>query len=213
MEIPFLMTIDEYFDRIFVINLDSRPDRWQSCLHEFARHGIRRFERFRAYHRPLVEGEPNGNFGCTASHRAILEIVAYHRWPRVLVLEDDFMILHGDFQERFSSMLPEVPPYDMLYLGGHYAEKAQAKVSEHVIRINGMHTTSSYGITPSFARKIAPYISGIGPIDSLYSRFLSDAQAFIFTPRLIVQRPGVSNLTGRESNNVDCMLDPACESI
>ncbi len=35
----------------------------------------------------------NGNMGCTASHRGVLELICHHRWQRTLILEDDFMIV------------------------------------------------------------------------------------------------------------------------
>lgn len=207
------MTIDEYFDRIFVINLARRGDRWQHCLEQFRKHDIRNFTRFEGYAGVIHRDVVNGNCGCTASHRALLEILAYHRWGRVLILEDDFEILHDDFRDRFAAMISEVPDdWDMLYLGGHYQEDAQSRVSEHVIRIGGMLTTSSYGITWRQARKMAPYVSGVGPIDSLYIGFNRADRCYIFQPRLMIQYPNYSDLQEKESDNSQCMQDCSHES-
>lgn len=207
--------IELYFDKIFVINLASRPDRWEHVLAQMAVLGIEKFERFEAYQKPIDHhGFPNGNLGCTSSHRALYEIIAYHGWKRVLILEDDFAYCVDDPQKTFQRMIGEVPEnWDMLYLGGHYAERPVARVSPHVIKIGRMLTTSSYGITGAFARKIAPYISGIGPIDSLLSGFLAPNNCFIFQPRLFVQYPNWSDLQEAHASNHQCMLDRGHESM
>ena len=207
------MTLNEYFSRIFCINLARRPDRWRHVEEQCRRFNLR-VERFEAHDRVVHHGQVNGNAGCTASHRALLELAAHHRWPRVLILEDDFEIRHDDFNERFSAMISEVPDdWDMLYLGGGYAEPPQYRHSEHVIRINAMLTTSSYAVTTELARRMAPYISGVGPIDSLYGHYNRTANCFIVQPRLIVQYPNVSDLQEQYTDNTGSMLDEHHEDM
>lgn len=204
---------NDYFARIFCINLARRPDRWAHVEDQCRRYGLD-VERFDAYDQIVFGGRVNGNWGCTSSHRALLELTAYHRWPRVLILEDDFEVCVPDFNERFDAMIREVPDdWDMLYLGGGYGEPPQYRHSPHVIRINRMLTTSSYGITAPMARRVAPYISGIGPIDSLYGGFHHDAKCYIFHPRLIVQYANVSDLQERHMDNSVSMLDSAHEEM
>lgn len=207
--------INRYFSRIFVINLDRRADRWQECVEQFRMFGIHSWERFAAYADVKDDsGKPNGNCGCTASHRALLEVIAYQHIPRALVLEDDFQIVHGDFTERFEAAIRELPEnWDMLYLGGHYGEAPISRVSPHVIRCGRMLTTSSYGITCGMARRMAPHISGVGPIDSLYGGFHRDNNCLILSPRLMIQRPSFSDLQERDMDNSACMLDESHEKL
>lgn len=220
------MTIEDYFDKIFVINLDKRPDRWAHCLEQFRKFNLTKVERFSGFSDvnrsisynedgTLWRSEPiSGNKGCTSSHRSLLDIIAYHGWNRVLVLEDDFEIEHSDFHSRFESMLPEVPQdWDMLYLGGHFANAPQRRISKHVIKFSRMLTTSSYGITAKFARLLAPHICGEGPIDSLYSGFTPAYNCYIFQPRLIVQYSSFSDITERDSTNAPCMQDTRHENM
>lgn len=207
--------IADYFDKIFCINLSRRTDRWDHAQKQFNKFELYPVERFEGYDKPTDHlGNPNGNMGCTSSHRALLEIIAYHEWSRVLVFEDDFEFRFDDANEQFDAMIKEVPEdWDMLYLGGHYAEKPIRRVSEHVIRMGRMHTTSSYGITWQMARRMAPYICGIGPIDTLYSGFIPNNKCYIFQPRLVVQYSSFSDLTDRDSNNEPCMTDPNHEQM
>lgn len=202
--------IEKYFDKIYVINLARRTDRWVQIMTLFKTFGITKFERFEAYDKPLLDGKPNGNMGCTASHRALLEVIAYNQIPRALIFEDDCDFTRGDFHERFAEFIKEVPDdWDQLYLGAGYGENPIARVSPHVIRSGRLLTTSSYGITWQHARKIAPYISGVGPIDSLMSGWHREAKTYIFDPRLCFQRPSFSDLTERDCNNAMSMLDDA----
>ena len=138
------MTLNEYFDKIFVINLASRPDRLEHFKGECRKHGIFGVERFEGFQKPILKDEPNGNFGCTSSHRAILDLICHYKWKRVLIFEDDMNVVVPNFQEQFSQMIAEVPDtWKMLYLGGGYAEAPQGWHSRHVVRINGIQTTTS----------------------------------------------------------------------
>lgn len=203
------MTLNEYFDKIICINLDKRLDKWKECLSQFLEFGIKA-ERFSGH--DMSDGW--GNNGCTASHRGVLELICHHRWHRTLILEDDFLITHPNAQQMFSDMIGDVPDdWQMLYLGGHYGDAPQARVSKHVIRIGRMMTTSSYAVTYKFARHIAPHISGIGPIDTLYFDAHHTLPCYIFQPRLMVQRPCFSDIQQRECNNQDCMQDTNHENM
>lgn len=200
-------TLHSYFDKIFVLNRDSRTDRWERCAAQLEKFGITA-ERFSAHDKCVIDGHVGGNGGCTASHRAMLEVIAYMKWPRTLILEDDFEIVHEDFNERFDSTVRQMPAeWDMFYLGGHYAEKPQSRHSTNVIRMAHMMTTSSYGVSWEFAREAAPHIFGNGPIDCLYYTYHERKRCYILDPRLIVQRECFSDLQGRVMNNRPCMED------
>lgn len=207
------MTVNEYYDKVLVINLARRTDRWANCLRQLQKFGITA-ERFEAYDGVMSEGRVSGHAGCTSSHRGVLELISHNRWPRTLVLEDDFEIVHGDFNQRFSDIIKEVPDdWCVAYLGGHYQEAPQYRVSPHCIRINGMLTTSSYGITYAMARKMAPYIGGAAPIDILFHPFLKANKCYILQPRLMVQSRGWSDIREEDSNNALAMSDTRHENM
>lgn len=204
--------LQDYFEKVFVINCAHRPDRRKHISDLLGFHGIR-FEFFDAHTGVVVDGKVNGNAGCTASHRALLELCAHHRWRSMFVFEDDADIIYRDFHERFDRFIQEVPAdWGMIYLGGGYGEAPICRVSKHVLQVGRMMTTSSYGITWQQARKMAPYISGVGPIDSLYGGFNLEAPTYCITPRCVVQLPSVSDLQDRHMDNSQSMLDCALES-
>lgn len=211
-DFPAVITLNDYFSKIVWIGSVNRPDRADLMLAQLAKWKIAA-ERFEAHWKPIDHtGKPNGNMGCTASHRGVLELICHNKWPRTLVLEDDAMFVDDSWAEQFDAMVREVPEaWDFLFLGAGYAEDPIERVSGAVIRAGALMTTSSYGITHAMARKMAPYISGIGPIDSLYHEWERKHRTYIFSPRIMVQRPSFSDLQEKMSDNSVSMLDRAHE--
>jgi GR25 family glycosyltransferase involved in LPS biosynthesis len=205
------MRIEQYFDRIVLINLERRKDRMEESTAQLQRLDMPN------HSTTLFTGHDmpgDGNRGCTASHRGVLELICHHRWQRTLILEDDFHVNHDDCQERFAAMIGDVPDdWEMLYLGGHYGKAPLGRVSPHVIRCDNMMTTSSYAVTLDFARRMAPWICGVGPIDTLYFGEHQKGRSYIFQPRLMKQRAGYSDLQQHVMDNGGCMSDTAHENM
>ena len=217
--------INEFFDRVVIINLDRRPDRWADCKAQLEHLGVTKYERFSAFDGDTIATDlPDGInvntvgnspalFACTCSHRAVLDAVAVNRWQRTLILEDDFLIRDDDCDAKFGQMMPMVPAdWELLYLAGHYAEKPQYRVNEHVIRINRMICLTAYAVTLDFARRIAPYMSGY-PADCLFYGWNMARKCYIFQPRLMVQAAGFSDIQKREMDNRGCMSDTRHEEM
>lgn len=209
-----MITLNDYFEWIVCINRTARIDRWANVMTQCEKFKIT-MDRFEAHEATdcIVNGIPNANAGCTASHRSILGAICLHGYKRTLVLEDDWEISPevGDaFPEMFDSMIREVPgDWDFLYLGAGYAEDAISRINGSVVRAGRLLTTSSYGITAAMARRMAPSISGVGPIDSLYGSWHRESKTYILDPRLMIQADGLSDLTGQYSRNRNSMLDTA----
>ena len=202
-----MITLNDYFSKVIWIGSVNRPDRAAQMEEQLARYKITA-ERFEAHWKPIDHnGRPSGNAGCTASHRGVHEIIGHMQYDKALIFEDDNTFVDG-WEEQFDAMIREVPnTWQFLYLGGHYAEKPIARVSESVIRCGAMLTTSSYAVRWQTSRAIAPSLCGVGPIDNLVSGFLTKMESYILDPRICYQRASFSDLTDRESNNGPCMLD------
>lgn len=206
---------EEFFGcRMFVINCDHRHDRMRHFDAMASRAGLASIQRFKGI-TGLVdhEGRVSGNMGCTASHRALLDMIVANEWPNAFIWEDDADIIYSDFHERWERFERDVPKtWDMIYLGAGYGEPPMARVSPHVIRAGRLLTTSSYGITLAQAKRMAPAISGVGPIDSLYGGFHRECETYLISPRCVVQYPNYSDLQEAESGNAQSMLDCALEA-
>lgn len=201
---------EDYFDNnMFVINLARRPDRRAHFEAEMASIGVTCVERFDA----IDYGPDMGNHSCTASHRAVLDMIVKRGLRRAFIWEDDATLRRQflpSFNEEIEPVLREAPDdYDMLYLGGHYAEMPRGWFSKHLILMGQMKTTSSYGVTLKSARELRDLIPvGSGDsIDNLYGAYNASKRCFISEPRFFVQYNNYSDLQKRQMNNTPCMED------
>ena len=208
-------TLNSVFTKILCINRTARTDRWANVEKQCKKYGIT-LERFEAHEASdcLVNSKPNANYACTSSHRGVLELICHNKWPLTLILEDDFQIVDESFCEMFDAMWPDVPAdFDWVWLGAGYAEAPLARVNGSIIRAGRLLTTSSYAITYKMARKIAPHVHSVGPIDSLYGGWQREAKTYVLSPRLFVQADGWSDLAENYSRNSNSMLDNFHENL
>lgn len=211
--------IDAFFDRIFAVNLKRREDRRGQLVSMLESIGIpeNRITWFDAYDKPTdSEGRPNANMGCTTSHAAILHVIAHERIPKTLILEDDCDVAFTSPARRdrvqpqriFSEAIADLPSdWEMLYLARHFAEMPQKRISKNVIRIGRMLNTAAYGVTLDFARRAAPHIGGVGPIDNLFWPFHREGKCYCIDPTLFIQRPGFSDLHDKFEDYSGAMQD------
>jgi len=120
-----MKTLNDYFTKIYVINLDRRPDRMQQCQIEFEKIGIK-VERV-----PAIDGNeiPN-NFGLSSRDKACFALTSVHRklindamlnkYESILVFEDDVTFI-DNFNTIFNEKIEFLPDdWELLYLGGNY---------------------------------------------------------------------------------------------
>lgn len=207
-------SLSNYFTKIFVINRDSRTDRWEKCVDQIHRFQLHKVERLSAFEIFSDCGKLIPVAGCAASHRFILDLATYNKWDRVLILEDDFLILHDDFHRRWESMILGVPnDWDVLYLGGHYGDAPLARVSGQVIRCNRMSAASSYGITWKHAKRVARLLYDENAIDSVLSNLAFRNKHFILQPRLMAQYESYSDIGQRVLIPYGSMTDTTHERM
>ena len=122
------MRIDQYFDKVYVLNLQKRPGRIELTRKRLQFVDIN-YERFGAVdgsvmqHLWEVYAEKNSFFknasylGCAVSHLSIYRDALEKGYQRILVLEDDNRV-NCNANELFSSVLPHIPSFNhLLYLG------------------------------------------------------------------------------------------------
>ena len=192
----------EYFDRIFCINLDDRPDRWQRMQREFDRLGLgKRVERFAAI------AHDDGAEGCRRSHVAVCRLAEASGCETVLVFEDDVELL-GDAQRVLTdavSDLKQRDAWEQFFLGGLVRTRARL-VSPHLFgaEIVEMHAYAlhrrSFCKFQRATRPIDIYCAehlaqlGCRPLIAVQSEGHSDIE------RQHVERPWKSALRSGESN-------------
>ena len=197
--------LDNYFDKIYVINLDKRSDRWSKVVENFKKINLSNYERFSA-----IES-PNGWEGCKASHLSIIKKAKDNGYDNVLVFEDDF-ILTDNFNEIINTVLEQIPSdWDMLYFGGNTEMcKSKVKVSNNLFKVDSVLTTHCYAMKNTIYDKVLNEVPSIPPqtgflrgqsIDVYYSEFIcKNNNVYIINPMICTQSNDYSDIEKRVVN-------------
>ena len=119
-------TINNVVDQVYVINLDTEPERFKLLSNNLKKLNIK-FKRYPAingkkiYHKFNNKTTLNpGTIGCLLSHKYILLDAIKHNYKKILVLEDDVIFdknFINKFNEKYNYFNRKVPKFDLLYLG------------------------------------------------------------------------------------------------
>lgn len=125
------MTVNEYFDAVYVLNLDRRTDKWQSCQSRLNRENISAI-RFPAIDKNILQNDYltfKANYKTSLNRigpYAILKsfiklyrtIQENSKLKRVLIFEDD-VLFHRQFNTLFDLSIQNIPKdWNMWHLGG-----------------------------------------------------------------------------------------------
>lgn len=185
------MRLNDYFDRVVVINLDRRTDRLKAFESQTKDLGID-FVRYSAVDAQAFGISPAT--ACSRSHHKVLTDAAADGVQRLLVLEDDADFKHN-FNRNFARLVSVLPDdWQMLYLGGN-------SYSNEDIGIKGLRksfatlTTHAYGVKAEILPTlIQASLNEKYPIDMGYSDLHLELQVYVAIPGLVGQRTSFSDI-------------------
>lgn len=173
-------TIFDYFDAIYCINLDRRPDRWELVKKEFEKMGIEdRVKRFPAF--DIKEK----HVWCALSHRYIIKLAKENRYNNILVLEDDiyFNKDSAGSLEKALDNLKQVK-WDIFYLGVSLClnDIPYAFRENNLLKIVGARSTHAIAYNSNIYDKLldclpkdidsgVKFVQKFLAIDAYYSRY------------------------------------------
>jgi len=193
--------INDYFDRIFCVNLDRRPDKWTLCEKEFAKHNltVTRFPAIEGSTIPYTGRLPAGAIGNAMSHAKILRIAKEEGLKSVLIFEDDVEFVDG-LQEKFTEWVKQVDVnWDLLYLGGnHNWVREIPLITPNLMRITNTYATHAYAVKNTLYDLCITSLETLSTEgDVIMSQIQKSCQAYCFRPHLAFQRPGISDVFNR----------------
>jgi GR25 family glycosyltransferase involved in LPS biosynthesis len=192
------MKVNDYFDKVIVINLDRRTDRMEKLTPQLEKLNIQ-YKRFSAVDGKKLDIDP-----IVAGLRSHLQVMKLMAGQRVLILEDDAQFVEN-FNEKFEKVMQTLPEdWDIFYLG------ALIPKDVGLVRMVNRHWgiqvlttgTQAYCINPTrleyFINKLEDYNYYI---DIGLRDFAKGLKAYITQPNLIVQFPSYSDLRQKEVND------------
>lgn len=193
--------LNKYFEKIYIINLERRSDRWDECSVIINKHNII-CERFNAVDGSTLTGYEasiKNDMGCTLSHLELVKKCKADNTKSVLILEDDFELVDDIFShlENFYNQLPE--DYEWLYFSGSHMEDP-IQVTENVYKVIKTLTTHAYALKYPIYDKIIDALSDSAQssaVDLRLSKIQPNEKCYVFIPHLIYQRNSFSDIQNK----------------
>jgi len=173
-----------FFDKIYCINLDSRPDRWEECEDEFKRINWK-VDRFPGSTRSFNH----------AQYECIKACVGFES---SLILEDDCEFKDMAHLPDALSSLPN--DWDIVSLGSTLLSKHKEKVNPNLYRYKDGWATQAMGYSEKMINWLAENfdpMNGIIYDEWLRINVLPLFKCYIVKPMIVYQRPSFSDITRR----------------
>ena len=170
--------------KVKIINLDSRPDRWETVCKEVERFGITEYERFAAY--------SGGYMGFNKSVHYVLE-----NESEVLILEDD-VIFDGKFFDILEAKAKLPDNYDLLYLGAN-VQSEQKRFCDGIWHLDNAWTSHAILYSDKGAKwcyENFDHEHGIIYDEWLRTVAQKQLNCFIMNPMIAFQAVGFSDIWG-----------------
>ncbi len=143
-------TMSQNIEKIFYINLKTRPDRNGEMERELQKFELEA-ERF--------EGIPTpdfGIYGCGLSHLGVLKLAKERNYRNVLILEDDFefLVTKEEFEDQLQQFFASSLDYDVCMLAYDVRQKESLEETSPVDRLLFAQTASGYLVTNAYYDKL-----------------------------------------------------------
>lgn len=193
-----LIRLEEYFDQIYCINLETRPDRLAQFKENYGPLGTSQITIVKAINGKEIdlgdwEHSP-GALGCRLSHLNIYKEALNKGYSQILILEDD-VVISTAFRDKFTKLINYVnDDWDMIYFGGHHYLKPDAFGSEF-IKLKNTLSTHAIAINGRSLEKIIHKIEiDKRWLDSVIADLHPDMKVYGFKKAVAWQRDGFSDI-------------------
>lgn len=200
--------LNKYFSRIFCINLTRRTDRMQ-YFYNVSRFLDFDYERIEGVDGSLIDFKNPlnipyfhpGDVGCTLSHLKTVRRAKELNLPNYLVFEDDIEP-KSTFTDHFPNFMAQVPAdWDMIYFGVNTDNSNPPLISKNILKLTKGYTTHSIAIKSTmYDALIEKWSTPNKQVDVLLSELHSSFNVYAFSPNLIGQKAGKSDILNKDVN-------------
>jgi glycosyl transferase family 25 len=198
------MRLFDRFDKVYLINLDRRPDRLDNFQKQVEKYNLGEYERISAvdgkevnldnYTKNILPGE----LGLVLTNLNIIKDAKQNNYKNILILEDDCSFTDEILNiDEYFDVLPL--DWDMLYMGGnhntHMNMPEPIKVNEKVVKLHSTYSTHFIGIKETLFDHIEIILSKYQvPLDVSYVKLQKIFNIYSFYPAIAKQMVDFSDI-------------------
>lgn len=189
-----------YFQKIFCINLDSRPDRWTQVQNEFKKLGLQdRVERMSG-----VTNKQFPHYGCRDAMINCIKKAKELDLDNILIFEDDLVVLERDmnYYRNLIGELQKIPDWHLFYFSATMKRKP-VPYNKYLFYADGILALHAHAVSRNvYDRILKDYKDGvIKIIDTYYrSKLQPQRKSFLATRFCATQADGFSDIKNRQAS-------------
>lgn len=189
--------LNQIFDKVFLINLDKRKDRFERMDKLLKSYRIE-YERISAIPGLHSSNMSDGAYGCLLSHLKVIKLAKENKYNKVLILEDD-LIFHYDF--KFDNIPSN---FSLLYLGASQKPNTiDFRKVNKLYRANQSRGTFAYGIDHGIYDFVINLLeTKEAPVDLLLEKAQQKYLSYVLWDNLIISNVSESN-TQKSRNMIE----------
>ncbi len=207
-----ILDINKYFDKIFVVSLDRKPEKFFKVKDKLDRLGIK-FERFSAIDGLYLEFDTSnfkpGNgmienqfaLGCLMSHLEIIKISKSRGYKKILIFEDDILI-SKDIKLTIQN-LKDIKSWKLLYFGSSQYNWDVEFFEDNFYKSKKSLGTFAYAIDHSiYDELIELFEKKYKSVDNILADVQENHQGecFTFYPNICIADVSESDIRGKRDN-------------
>jgi GR25 family glycosyltransferase involved in LPS biosynthesis len=189
-----MVSLNNFFDHIYCINLDERKDRWKSAIEQFEKNNIA-VERISGIKNKFNINKTisDAEMGIVLTHKLIYLDAIKNNYNNILILEDD-CIFRDTFVEDFNKTIKELPnDWDLFYLGGLYWWSLPKEYSENISLANKILGAHALGVKSTVFETLLNLTNFSEAVDVTYANKQKDLKSYISKKTLIGQKRGIKS--------------------
>jgi hypothetical protein len=198
------MTLTDFFDKIYCINLDRRLDRWIKVNEEFRKHKFTNVERYPAIDGTKIKNNTkllNGELGILLTHIDLIKKCKTENIDSVLIFEDD--VVFSPEIKNVRSIFNDIPEnWDMIYFGGnHKYGDTPKKIVNNVYRLNYSVSLHCVAIRHTIYNEILSILQNKEKqVDNYYTEIQKTRNVYGIIPNLAFQTQDFSDIQNKIVN-------------
>ena len=186
--------------KIYCLNLNRRPDRWEECKKQFKKYNIKveRFEATDGNQLPKLPEMTSGEVGIIHSYIRILQDAIKNKYKSILIYEDDIELV-DNFTETFELYMRQVPhDWEIINLGGFNNRKRLNFVDKNIYKMEHTLTTHAIMFKNTVYSDILEMISKYKhTLDVALSVNYYRYKSYGMYPAIVIQKRGYSDIQNR----------------